>query len=366
MALNAPARFEYLVYVPPADRAAGEPCQAVRCLRCSGVACRGKGATIAAAEGDLAPRCAVGQPAKPGHGSSSPLGVFLRVLEYSDNRQLYADEEDLQKNLVGFAFYDFQTPLVERQLASAGIPRRRAADDLAATAVSARSQAGSVRLLDRVDVLDEVRRATIPHRRCRSDRRRSLRTDRLDTLLFGRDQAVQQRRGAGAHWRFCWRPSTMLTSRRIVPDVAARLPRSHRVRSDRRLVLSSSGAGSGGCRKLSHSEGRLSKDWGCTIAAAGMSALWALNFAGCYWVSDRIVSQGRIPRTLVGASPFCRSRLVRSPISSESSGSRSTCSTLRQAFSLPWACFHRRSSPAGCFCSAPCRWADDGREACFC
>jgi hypothetical protein len=47
-------------------------------------------------------------------------GVFLRVLEYSDNRQLYRDEEDLKKNLVGFAFYDFHTPLTEWQLAPPG------------------------------------------------------------------------------------------------------------------------------------------------------------------------------------------------------------------------------------------------------
>jgi Dolichyl-phosphate-mannose-protein mannosyltransferase len=47
-------------------------------------------------------------------------GVFLRVLEYSDNRQLYCDEEDLQANLVGFAFYDFHTPLVRWQLAPPG------------------------------------------------------------------------------------------------------------------------------------------------------------------------------------------------------------------------------------------------------
>jgi hypothetical protein len=48
------------------------------------------------------------------------VGVLLRILEYSDNRQLYFDEQFLQKNLVGVAFYDFQTPLSERQLAPPG------------------------------------------------------------------------------------------------------------------------------------------------------------------------------------------------------------------------------------------------------
>jgi hypothetical protein len=47
-------------------------------------------------------------------------GVFLRVLEYSDNRFLYRDEVDLKENLVGFAFYDFQTPLSLRQIAPPG------------------------------------------------------------------------------------------------------------------------------------------------------------------------------------------------------------------------------------------------------
>src|SRR5271169_6850495 len=47
-------------------------------------------------------------------------GVLLRILEYSDNRPLYSDEEDLKKNLVGLAFYDFHTPLVKWQLAPPG------------------------------------------------------------------------------------------------------------------------------------------------------------------------------------------------------------------------------------------------------
>ena len=80
-------------------------------LRCSGVA-RAETDADGSLEGDLAPA--------RGRSTSETwtwilvaVGVFLRVLEYSDNRQLYRDEEDLQKNLVGFAFYDFQTPLVE-------------------------------------------------------------------------------------------------------------------------------------------------------------------------------------------------------------------------------------------------------------
>jgi hypothetical protein len=63
----------------------------------------------------------------PGRSSSErwtwvllAAGVLLRVLEYSDNRQLYMDEFALKKNLVGFAFYDFHTPLTEAQLAPPG------------------------------------------------------------------------------------------------------------------------------------------------------------------------------------------------------------------------------------------------------
>jgi hypothetical protein len=47
-------------------------------------------------------------------------GVFLRVIEYADNRRLYLDEELLQRNLVGIAFYDFRTPLSDGQLAPPG------------------------------------------------------------------------------------------------------------------------------------------------------------------------------------------------------------------------------------------------------
>jgi hypothetical protein len=47
-------------------------------------------------------------------------GVFLRILEYSDGRELYRDEMDLRANLVGLAFFDFHTPLVQWQLAPPG------------------------------------------------------------------------------------------------------------------------------------------------------------------------------------------------------------------------------------------------------
>jgi hypothetical protein len=62
-----------------------------------------------------------------GHSSSDTwtwillaAGVFLRVIEYADNRALYFDEELLQRNLVGIAFYDFRTPLSDGQLAPPG------------------------------------------------------------------------------------------------------------------------------------------------------------------------------------------------------------------------------------------------------
>ena len=42
------------------------------------------------------------------------------------------------------------------------------------------------------------------------------------------------------------------------------------------------------------------KTGGSTIASSAMSLVWALNFAGCYRVSQRLVSQRRIPRSLVG------------------------------------------------------------------
>ena len=90
----------------------------MRSLRCSGVAQRGKATTPVWQAMPL--------PARGRSASETwtwilvAAGVFLRVLEYSDNRQLYRDEADLQKNLVGFAFYDFHTPLVEWQLAPPG------------------------------------------------------------------------------------------------------------------------------------------------------------------------------------------------------------------------------------------------------
>ena len=69
-----------------------------------------------------------GNPARASALSSSATwtwilvaaGVFLRVLEYADNRALYFDERLLETNLVGFAFYDFRTPLSDGQLAPPG------------------------------------------------------------------------------------------------------------------------------------------------------------------------------------------------------------------------------------------------------
>ena len=69
-----------------------------------------------------------GNPARPHVLSSSETwtwilvaaGVFLRVLEYADNRALYVDETLLEKNLVELPFYDFRTPLSDGQLAPPG------------------------------------------------------------------------------------------------------------------------------------------------------------------------------------------------------------------------------------------------------
>ena len=190
------------------------------------------------------------------------VGVLLRVFEYSDNRQLYADEEDLKRNLVGLAFYDFQTPLVKNQLASPGfLAVERLMILLPLPFPPAARLIPFVCSIASMFLMRSVARRYLTAAR-RPDRRWPLRGDRLATLLFRRDQAVQQRRGADAHCAPAGGSSTVLTSRRIVPEVAERLPRSHRVRSDWRLVLSSSGAGSGGCWKLSHFEGRLSERLG--------------------------------------------------------------------------------------------------------
>ena len=59
---------------------------------------------------------------------------------------------DLQENLVGVAFYDFQTPLTEWQLAPPGFLAVERLMILLPSAVCTRGQAGSVSLLDRFDV----------------------------------------------------------------------------------------------------------------------------------------------------------------------------------------------------------------------
>ena len=75
------------------------------------------------------------------------VGVFLRIFEYSDNRQLYQDEGSLQASLVGLAFYDFHTPLAEWQLAPPGFLAVERLMVLLPLPFAPAAQAGSVLLL---------------------------------------------------------------------------------------------------------------------------------------------------------------------------------------------------------------------------
>jgi hypothetical protein len=219
------------------------------------------------------------------------VGVLLRVAEYSDNRQLYADEEDLRKNLVGLAFYDFQTPLVKNQLASPGFlaverlmillplpfpPAARLIPFVCSIASMFLMRSVARRYLTAAAVPIAVGLFAL-----------------TDWLLYYSVEIKQYSSDA----------ALALTALLLV----ARAQCSHQAGSTRKsrrdfLVLTAFGAigvwfshplalvlaGVGSYLIL---KAVFQKDWGRTIAAVGMSALWALNFAGCYWVSDRLVSK---------------------------------------------------------------------------
>ena len=158
-----PCSFEYLVY-EPGHRTAVEPrCRADEVLRCSGVALRGNGSD-ADRRDDLLRRTAQIGPAKPGRGSSSRPEYFFESSSIRTIASFIVTKRICRKNLVGFAFYDFHTPLIEWQLAPPGFLAVERLMILLPLPFAARGQAGSVRLLDRLDVPDAGRsRAVISH-----------------------------------------------------------------------------------------------------------------------------------------------------------------------------------------------------------
>jgi hypothetical protein len=218
-------------------------------------------------------------------------GVLLRCIEYADNRELYRDEMDLQKNLVGLAFYDFHTPLVLWQLAPPGflaverlmilLPMRFAP---AARLVPFVCSIVAMFLMRSV-ARRYVRAAAVP----------------IAVGLF-----------ALTDWLLYYSVEIKQYSSDVALALAALLLAAGTARSggtgampeSRRdfIVLAAFGAIGvwfshplalllGGVGAYFILEAASRRDWRRALAYAMICLLWVLNFAGCYRVSQRLVSK---------------------------------------------------------------------------
>jgi hypothetical protein len=218
-------------------------------------------------------------------------GVFLRVLEYADNRRLYMDEEDLQQNLVGLAFYDFHTPLVRAQLAAPGflaierlmilLPLPFA---LAARLVPFVCSIASMFLMRSVArrylaaaavpiavglfaMTDWMLYYSVEIKQYSSDAMLALAV----LLLAG----GESRSSKDSQLTNSWNGLAPLT---VLGAVGVWF--SHPLA----LVLAGVGAYLIG-------KAVACGDWKRALATLEMSLAWTVNFAGCYWVSQRIVAK---------------------------------------------------------------------------
>ena len=211
-------------------------------------------------------------------------GVFLRILEFADNRQLYRDEVDLLRNLVGFAFYDFWTPLSRWQLAPPGflaverimilLPFRNA---LAARLVPFICSIGSMFLMRSV-AQRYLTAAAVPI---------AVGLFALSDWMLYYSVEIKQ-----------YSSDVMLTLAALYLAAAASAAAARRdfvqlaalgavgVWFSHPLALVLAGIGSYFILRNA-----LRSDWRQALAWAFISVLWAVNFGGCYLVSQRIVSK---------------------------------------------------------------------------
>ena len=190
------------------------------------------------------------------------VGVLLRVLEYSDNRQLYPDERDLKDNLVGFAFYDFQTPLSTWQLAPPGfLAVERLVILLPLSFGPAARLFPFVCSIASMFLMRSVARryvtaAAVPI---------AVGLFAMTDWILYYSVEIKQYSSDVALTLTALLLAAGRSRRRKDPSIATsrrELRHSHCVRSDRRLVLSSPCARASGCRNNIHSEVRRSQGLG--------------------------------------------------------------------------------------------------------
>jgi hypothetical protein len=211
------------------------------------------------------------------------VGILLRIMEYSDNRQLYMDEKSLLENVAGRPVFDFHTVLTEEQLAPPGflvIERLmvRLPIDVKLAGRLAPFLCGIVSMI----LFRQVARRYL-----------SRRAAPIAVGLF-----------ALADWVLYYSVEMKQYSSDMALTLAALSMAAGPNSSRWRLALAGFGAvgvwfsyplalvlAAVGTYLIGEAASR--REWKTSLAFVGMSVVWASSFAICYKVSHRILSKGR-------------------------------------------------------------------------
>jgi hypothetical protein len=212
------------------------------------------------------------------------VGLVLRVGEYHSNRPLYMDEVDLVDNIAGWPIFDLHTRLVRNQLAPPGflVVERAVAHTLGASRSALRFFPLATALAALFLFRDVARRFI--------DRRAVPIAMGLfavsDYLLYYASEIKPY--------------SCDLAVALASLSVAARLERE-RITAARAAVLGMLGAAAtwfsfaapfvlAGAGSYLVGVALARKDWPSALAVATAGLLWAVGFAGCYVVAQRLLS----------------------------------------------------------------------------
>jgi hypothetical protein len=210
-------------------------------------------------------------------------GVVLRVLEYTDNRQLYMDESALMANLVDLSVFDFRTVLTENQLAAPGF--------LVVERLMVRLPLGAVWAARLVPCLCAIA---------------SMFLMRAVARRYVTRQAVPIALGLYAlnDWLLYYAAEIKQYSSDVALALCALLLAAAPAGISRRSLLALAAVGAVGVW-FSHplslvlagvgtyliGAAAIRKEWRKALRFVGLSLMWAISFAACYMVSHSILEK---------------------------------------------------------------------------